>query len=131
MVDCLHDLWVRHGVHVTGQTTHRFEGSEGSEEMTQIMNQVRDNPPKTIGVVDINKVIDFSQEGSGLPPTDAVAFEAGEVRVIVRPSGTEPLIKIYAEAVVAVKEENVANSKEAASKKLEEALECLENLVKG
>ena len=131
VVDCLYDLWVRHGVHVTGQMTHRFDGSEGSEEMTQIMNQIRNNPPKKIGVVDISKVIDFSQEGSGLPSTDAVAFEAGEVRVIVRPSGTEPLIKIYAEAVVAVEGENIANSKEAALKKLEEALECLDDLVKG
>ena len=130
VVDCLHDLWVRHGVHVTGQMTHRFEGSEGSEEMTQIMNQIRDNPPKKIGIVDINKVIDFSEEGSGLPPTDAVAFEAGEVRVIVRPSGTEPLIKIYAEAAVAVEGENVAKSEEVALKKLEEALECLDDLVK-
>ena len=131
VVDCLHDLWVRHGVHVTGQMTHRFEGSEGSEEMTQIMNQIRDDPPKKIGVVDINKVIDFSEEGSGLPPTNAVAFEADEVRVIVRPSGTEPLIKIYAEAVVAVEGENVANLEEVALKKLEEALECLDDLVKG
>jgi len=131
VVDCLHDLWIRHGVHVTGQMTHRFEGSEGSEEMTQIMNQVRHNPPKKIGIADINKVIDFSQEGSGLPSTDAVAFEADGVRVIVRPSGTEPLIKIYAEAVVAVEDENVANSKEKALKKLEEALECLDDLVKG
>jgi len=131
VVDCLHDLWVRHGVHVTGQMTHRFEGSEGSKEMTQIMNQIRDNPPKMIGVVDVNKVIDFSQEGSGLPSTDAIAFEADEVRVIVRPSGTEPLIKIYAEAVVTVEDENVANSKEKALKKLEEALECLGDLVKG
>ena len=131
VVDCLHDLWVRHGVHVTGQMTHRFEGLEGSEEMTQIMNQIRDNPPKKIGIVDINKVIDFSEEGSGLPPTNAVAFEADEVRVIVRPSGTEPLIKIYAEAVVAVESENIANSEEVALKKLEEALECLDDLVKG
>jgi len=95
------------------------------------MNQIRDNPPKKIGIADITKVIDFSQEGSGLPSTDAVAFEADEVRVIVRPSGTEPLIKIYAEAVVAVQGENVANSKEKALKKLEEALEYLDDLVKG
>ena len=48
----------------------------------------------------------------------------------MRPSGTEPLIKIYAEAVVAVEGESIVSSEEVALKKLEEALECLDDLVK-
>jgi len=127
VVDCLHDLWNRHGVHVTGQVAYRFGGSG---VMSEIMKEIRRNPPKKIGAASINKVVDFLKEGSGLPPTDAIAFETDEVRVIVRPSGTEPLIKIYGEAVVTVQEGNIGESEIAAGKKLEEALKCLDDLVK-
>jgi len=40
--------------------------------------------------------------GGRLPPTDGVALRGGGVRLIVRPSGTEPKLKCYAEAVVPV-----------------------------
>ena len=129
VVDCLHDLWVRHGVHVTGQITHRFEGSEGADVMMQIMNLVRQNPPQKIGSCDVEEVTDFLSQESGLPPTNAVALETGQSRVVVRPSGTEPLIKIYAEVVTPVGDKGVDEAQKLAETELEDALKSVSDLL--
>ena len=129
VVDCLHDLWVRHGVHVTGQITHRFEGSEGADVMMQIMNLIRQNPPQKIGSCDVEEVTDFLSQESGLPPTNAVALETGQSRVVVRPSGTEPLIKIYAEVVTPVGDKGVDEAQKLAETELEDALKSVSDLL--
>ena len=129
VVDRLHDLWVRHGVHVTGQITHRFEGSEGADVMMQIMNLIRQNPPQKIGSCDVEAVTDFLSQESGLPPTNAIALETGQSRVVVRPSGTEPLIKIYAEVVTPVGDKGVDEAQKLAEAELENALKSVSDLL--
>jgi len=129
VVDRLHDLWVRHGVHVTGQITHRFEGSEGADVMMQIMNLIRQNPPQKIGSCDVEAVTDFLSQESGLPPTNAIALETGQSRVVVRPSGTEPLIKIYAEVVTPVGDKGVDEAQKLAEAELEDALKSVSDLL--
>ncbi len=129
VVDRLHDLWVRHGVHVTGQITHRFEGSEGADVMMQIMNLIRQNPPQKIGSCDVEEVTDFLSQESGLPPTNAVALKTGQSRVVVRPSGTEPLIKIYAEVVTPVGDQGVDEAQKLAETELEDALKSVSDLL--
>ena len=129
VVDRLHDLWVRHGVHVTGQITHRFEGSEGADVMMQIMNLIRQNPPQKIGSCDVEEVTDFLSQESGLPPTNAIALETGQSRVVVRPSGTEPLIKIYAEVVTPVGDKGVDEAQKLAEAELEDALKSVSDLL--
>ena len=45
----------------------------------------------------------FHEQGADLPPTDGLLFELeGNARVIIRPSGTEPKVKAYLQAVVPV-----------------------------
>jgi len=129
VVDRLHDLWVRHGVHVTGQITHRFEGSEGADVMMQIMNLIRQNPPQKIGSCDVEEVTDFLSQESGLPPTNAIALETSQSRVVVRPSGTEPLIKIYAEVVTPVGDKGVDEAQKLAEAELEDALKSVSDLL--
>jgi len=129
VVDRLHDLWVRHGVHVTGQITHRFEGSEGADVMMQIMNLIRQNPPQKIGSCDVEEVTDFLSQESGLPPTNAIALETSQSRVVVRPSGTEPLIKIYAEVVTPVGDKGVDEARKLAEAELEDALKSVSDLL--
>ena len=101
--DLLDDLHRRHGVHATGQRSVRFESVIGNRQpMKMAMAALRDAPPTELGGAAVTAVHDLAAGGSHLPPADVVVLEllGIEARVIVRPSGTEPKMKVYAEAVV-------------------------------
>ena len=101
--DLLDDLHRRHGVHATGQRSVRFESAIGKRQpMKMAMASLRDAPPAELGGAAVTAVHDLAAGGSHLPPADVVVLELFEMeaRVIVRPSGTEPKMKVYAEAVV-------------------------------
>ena len=101
--DLLDDLHRRHGVHATGQRSVRFESAVGNRQpMKMAMASLRDAPPTELGGAAVTAVHDLAAGGSHLPPADVVVLELFEMeaRVIVRPSGTEPKMKVYAEAVV-------------------------------
>ena len=102
--DLLGDLHRHHGVHATGQRSIRYESVSGREQpMNRAMAALRDAPPTVLAGAAVSAVHDLAAGGSHLPPADAVVLELFELeaRVIVRPSGTEPKMKVYAEAVVA------------------------------
>ena len=101
--DLLDDLHRRHGVHATGQRSVRFESVIGNRQpMKMAMAALRDAPPTELGGAAVTAVHDLAAGGSHLPPADVVVLELFgiEARLIVRPSGTEPKMKLYAEAVV-------------------------------
>ncbi|UXA19187.1 phospho-sugar mutase [Mycobacterium sp. SMC-4] len=91
VLDALDDLARRHGVHTTTAVTHRVQGPE---QAAALMQQLRHRPPGEVAGVAV-RVSDL------LPATDALVFTGGDdaaaVRVVVRPSGTEPKLKCYIE----------------------------------
>ena len=102
-VDLLDDLHRRHGAHATGQRSIRFEStSPGGRPMARAMDGLRTTPPTELAGAAVTAVHDLSGGSEHLPPADVVVLElyGAEARVIVRPSGTEPKMKVYAEAVV-------------------------------
>ena len=101
--DLLDDLHRRHGVHATGQRSVRFESATGNEQMKRATAALRETPPTELGGAAVTAVHDLADGSEHLPPADVVVLELHgiETRVIVRPSGTEPKMKVYAEAVVA------------------------------
>ena len=65
----------------------------------QIMNGLREQAPAEIGGVRVDEVDDFSRGFGDYPPGDILRFwMRGGARVIVRPSGTEPKVKVYIDA---------------------------------
>ncbi len=80
-------------------------GKDGLTRMKEIMAGLRENPPKEIGGLKVTAVRDYlkgtivrgdSCEPTGLPTSDVLYFELeGGNWVCVRPSGTEPKIKLY------------------------------------
>lgn len=65
----------------------------------QIMAALRDNPPAEVGGLRVSQVDDFSGGFGVFPPSDILRFWMhGGARVIVRPSGTEPKVKVYIDA---------------------------------
>lgn len=98
LLDRLDDLAVRFGVHATTQLSLRREGPQGVAEFAAIMARLRAKPPDEIAGHRVDTVIDYLEGHDGLPPADVLSFESGvDVRIVVRPSGTEPKLKAYVE----------------------------------
>jgi len=67
------------------------------------MARLRAAGPATLGGRPVVEAVDLADGVHGLPPTDGLRYRTdGGVRVVVRPSGTEPKLKCYLEAVVPV-----------------------------
>lgn len=99
----LSEIWKRYGFHGTRQISVR---TSNTSETKAVMGNLRNNLPEQIGAFQVTGFDDLEQPKDGLPPTDGVRIWLdGKYRVIVRPSGTEPKIKCYIEAVTGSKEE--------------------------
>lgn len=95
LLDRLDELAVEHGLFVTGQLSVRVE------DLTLIsdaMARLRSAPPATL----LGRPVAFADLALEEPAVDAVRLLGDGVRVIVRPSGTEPKLKAYLETVVPV-----------------------------
>lgn len=102
LLDALDDLAVAHGLHATDQLSVRVEDLA---IITEAMAALRGTPPTELAGLRVAQAEDLTQGTATLPPTDGLRYTLdGEyrARVIVRPSGTEPKLKCYLEAVIPV-----------------------------
>ncbi len=97
--DVLDSLYSTHGVHLTSQVSARFEGDDSMMRMAQRMADLRSAPPQDIGGVDVVETVDLVDGTDALPASNVLIYHLDAGRLIVRPSGTEPKIKAYIEAV--------------------------------
>ena len=99
LLERLDEIHRRHGVHATGQVTLRLSPVEAAAATRRL----RSHPPGEIAGHSVAEVVDYSRPEGSLPPTDMLAFKlTGGDRVITRPSGTEPKLKVYIETVEGV-----------------------------
>jgi phosphomannomutase len=110
VLDLLHDLWRRHGVHRTALRTVRLDGPDGDGRMATLLAQFRASPPTEVAGHRVLATIDYAQPGTGLPSSDLLALDLDVGRLLLRPSGTEPMLKVYAEVIVPVTGDDVAGS---------------------
>jgi phosphomannomutase len=97
--DKLIELSREHGVHATRQVSVRVTDLA---RITEVMANLRSSRPTSIGGLEVTRFVDL-ELGTDLPPTDGLLFElSGNARVIIRPSGTEPKVKAYLQAVVPI-----------------------------
>ena len=88
------------GVHSTSSFSLRFDGPEGPEAMAALLADLLTEPPTELGGSAVLAFENLAQGYRGLPPTTGLRLELeGPTRVIIRPSGTEPKVKVYLEAV--------------------------------
>jgi phosphomannomutase len=100
LLDVLDDLTLTHGVHATDSFAVRVDdlGVIGT-----LMARLRQDPPTVLGGVPVSRIDDLSEGSEQLPPTDGLRYHLeDQSRVIVRPSGTEPKLKVYLEVIVPV-----------------------------
>jgi phosphomannomutase len=101
VLDRLDDLARELGVHATAQRSIPFEGLDGMARMQAAVDALAEAPPTTLVGIPVTEVEDL-RRGGRLPPTEGIVLRADGMRLVVRPSGTEPKLKSYAEAVVPV-----------------------------
>ena len=93
LLDAYDALETAHGVHLTGQLTLRT-GSPGD-----VMTALRAAPPAVLAGQPVTAAEDLAAGDRGLPPSDVIIYRLAGARVVVRPSGTEPKLKVYFEIV--------------------------------
>ncbi len=93
----LDDLGEKYGTFADEQRVKFFEGPTLMEDMNEYVNKLRENPPTKIGSMNIVKTVDFKEPVFELGKDNLLMFWFDNYSfVAVRPSGTEPKIKVYA-----------------------------------
>ena len=122
LVAKLEELFEKHGYYINKQKSFAFEGQSGMKKMDEIMTNLRTKAPKTFAGSEIAFVEDYlaskrydkinsTESDITLPKSNVLVFGLkNNCKVIFRPSGTEPKIKVYIGAVdisVAAAEKNI------------------------
>ena len=127
--DRLKELWDKYGYFTETSKSLTFKGLDGMEKMASIMEKLRKNAPVSLGGMDVKSVSDYSssvklykdgkKELINLPKANVLKYDlGGDMWACVRPSGTEPKLKIYVSTVA----DNAEESR-ALNKKIQEELE--------
>jgi phosphomannomutase len=107
LVDLLYAIYLKYGVYREKLLSLVFEGKDGADKIHQMMVQLRKNPPKLIGEIPVVVFEDYlsrtsyhllsgQKEPLLLPKSDVLRFWLeDQTKIVVRPSGTEPKIKLY------------------------------------
>ena len=95
LLDKLDEIYAKYGYCLNTLHSYEFEGSAGLEKMQGIMASMRKDMPQ-IGGIKVDKINDYLDEIDGLPKSDVIKFYlADNCSVVIRPSGTEPKMKVY------------------------------------
>ena len=96
LLDVLEELYDEHGYYLNNLISIVLEGIEGSERIQRIMESFRNNPITEIGDMKLVNTIDYLKDNTDTPKSNVLKYFFDEGSwYAVRPSGTEPKIKIY------------------------------------
>lgn len=96
LLDAMNALYEKFGFYRNGLLSRAFEGQDGMAAMDALMKSLRAAPPAEIGGWKVSGTTDYLNDGTGLIPSDVLEFRLEDAgKVIVRPSGTEPKLKLY------------------------------------
>ena len=134
LVDVLDDIYAEHGNCVDRLYNFMFEGASGMVKMAEIMTATRNNPPEELAGFRVMKVSDFEagtitdtvtggKEPLSFPKSNILSYVLSDgSTAIVRPSGTEPKIKVYIAGY--------GKTKDEAAKTAENIGEAMKKLLK-
>ena len=96
LAQAMRALYEKHGWWLNRTASVSFPGAAGAETMRDIMAKLREQAPSELAGRAVEVVVDYEGGVNGLPSANVVEFDVeGGNKVIVRPSGTEPKIKLY------------------------------------
>ncbi len=95
LADALDALYAQYGFYETKLLSFAFEGSAGFAHMTALLDALRRSPPAELGGERVTATVDYDRDETGLPRSNVLRFVFSGGEAVVRPSGTEPKLKIY------------------------------------
>lgn len=96
LYDVLQELYEQHGYYLEKLESRTLKGKDGMEQINAIMNQWREQPPAEVAGVAVDELLDYSKGIDGLPAENVLKFKLADGSwFCLRPSGTEPKIKLY------------------------------------
>ncbi|MNZ43543.1 Phosphoglucomutase [compost metagenome] len=96
LYDVLQELYAQFGFYLEALESRTLKGFDGVQKIAGIMNDWRSNPPKEIGGVTVTNVLDYAGGLDGLRPENVLKYTLADGSwFCLRPSGTEPKIKVY------------------------------------
>lgn len=118
LLDVLDELYRLYGYYQSRLLSFSFEGSAGFAKMSALISSLRASPPKTLGGYSVMETADYQRSirvtaGGAetpiyLPKSNVLRFFlAGGNEAVVRPSGTEPKLKVYLTAAAGTKEASI------------------------
>lgn len=104
VLDRLAVIWEETGVWVSEQHSVVRKGVDGREAIAAAVERIGDAPPPTVADMTVTEVVDYRVGADARPPwlgaQDLVQLTLGsDGRILVRPSGTEPKLKVYVDLV--------------------------------
>ncbi|MBE6746652.1 MAG: phospho-sugar mutase [Ruminococcaceae bacterium] len=107
LYEMMQGIYKKFGTYLNSLLNFGFEGASGMQKMKDMMNDLRNNPPKEIAGKTVTEISDYMASKTvsvetgiekiiNLPKSNVLAYALTDgCCVIVRPSGTEPKIKVY------------------------------------
>ena len=119
LADRIEEIYAKFGTYQHKLLSKEFSGAMGNAKMKQLLKDLREKNPTEMGGIKIIKSIDYLiQSEVDLPPSNVLSYNLeGGAQLIIRPSGTEPLIKFYLTAA------KTPNENAVIFEKLEEFIE--------
>lgn len=96
LVQAMRALYEKYGYYHNRTISLSYPGADGAAKMAGIMADLRETAPTEIAGAKVEAVVDYETGVNGLPKANVIEFDLeGGDKAIVRPSGTEPKIKLY------------------------------------
>jgi len=109
LYDVLQELYGQFGFFLESLESRTLKGKDGVAQIQGIMNDWRMSPPQEIAGAAVSEILDYSQGVDGLPKENVLKYLLADGSwFCLRPSGTEPKIKVY----FAVRGESLQNAKD-------------------
>lgn len=133
LYDQMQKIYADYGMFLNSLLNFNFEGAAGMQKMSDMMTSLRENAPKSVAGKTVTTVSDYKLSTTtdtatgekseiSLPKSNVLSYKLSDgSTVIVRPSGTEPKIKIYITAV--------ADTRENAQTKTDKIAKDMEKLL--
>ena len=137
ILDILEEIYEQYGYYQEDLVSLTLEGKQGTEQINQILTGFRENPPQAIATKEVLIVEDYlvgesvhhqtnQTEKIYLPKSNVLKFKLqGGAWICLRPSGTEPKIKIY----FGVKEDTFAESRDTLESLKDAIMEKVNNFI--